>query len=214
MMKYLLIALFITAGLASSGQSTVPYSRDYEFREGVFLNVEQFRNNTPIPKASIVSGIPAGQIDFLSEVMEQKTLTYKDSAGKEQTVQTETVWGYCQNRFVSINFNGSFNRFNVIGTLSLFSGMLIRTPLERDPMGDIYSVNTSYEELHQFVFDTKANKIWDFNVKNMEQLLQDDDELYQAFMKLKKRAKADSIFIYLRKYNEKHPLYLPANYGG
>jgi hypothetical protein len=43
----------------------------------------------------------------------------------------------------------------------------------------------------------------------MEILLKNDAVLYEGFMKLKKRAKADSIFIYLRKYNETHPLYLP-----
>ena len=42
----------------------------------------------------------------------------------------------------------------------------------------------------------------------MEILLKNDAELFDQFMKLKKRKKADSIFIYLRKYNEKHPLYL------
>jgi hypothetical protein len=209
MMKYLFLSLIVVFSYTVKAQNTVPYTHDYEFREGVFLNYQQFMSNAPIPKTSIVSSIPAGQIDFLSEVLEQQFLTYKDSAGNEQKVEISTIWGYCQNRALYLNFNNGFDRVNVIGNLSLFSSMVVRTPIERDPMGDIYSVNT-YDELRQFVYDTQRNKIWDFNVKNMEELLKNDDELYQAFMKLKKREKADSIFIYLRKYNEKHPLYLPA----
>jgi hypothetical protein len=209
MMKYVFSPLLILLCLVVRAQTSVPYTRDYEFKEGVFLSWSQFLNNAPVPKANIISSVPSGQIDFLTEVLEQEMLTYKDSAGIEQKVKISSVWGYCQNRALYINFNNGFDRINVIGNLSLFSSMVVRTPIEPDPMNDIYSVNT-YDELRQFVYDTQNNKAWDFNVKNMEVLLKNDDELYQAFMKLKKREKADSIFIYLRKYNEKHPLMLPA----
>lgn len=80
--------------------------------------------------------------------------------------------------------------------------------MRNDPLGDMYAIQPTFTELRQFVFDTKANKVFDFTVKNMELLIKDDAELHAQFMKLKKRKKADSIFIYLRKYNEKHPLYL------
>lgn len=49
----------------------------------------------------------------------------------------------------------------------------------------------------------------DFNVTNMEEILKTDTDLYNQFMKLKESEKPNSIFTYLRKYNEKHPLYLP-----
>lgn len=187
---------------------TVAYSRDFEFKEGLFLTVEQFKKNSPILKSAIVSVLPKDQIDFLTQIVEQKSITYKDSAGIEQKLETKTVWGFCQNRTICINFNGDFNRLNVIGNLSLFSALVVQSPLRNEPIGDMYAIEPTFTELRQFVLDTKANKVFDFNVKNMELLLKDDAELHAQFMKLKKRAKADSIFIYLRKYNEKHPLYL------
>jgi hypothetical protein len=205
--RFLFILILLSASLAA--QTTVPYSHDYEFREGVFLNYTQFITNSPILKSKIVSAVPADQVDFLTEVLEQKMLTYKDTSGAEIKVEVNSLWGYCQNRALYINFNNGFDRINLIGNLSLFSSIILRTPIQRDPLGDMYSI--PYEELHQFVLDTQTNKVWEFNVKNMEMLLQQkDDVLYQAFMKLKKREKSDSIFIYLRKYNEKHPLMLPA----
>ncbi len=211
-MKQGIVILFILISLISISQNseTVAYSRDYEFREGVFLTLGQFKKNEPIPKSTIVSGIPKDQIDFMTQVMEFKTFTFKDSAGVEQKVETSNVWGYCQNRTININFNNEFHRVNVIGTWSLFSAMITKMPIRSDPMSDMYAMNTSYQELHQFIYDTQSGKMSDFTVKNMELLLQSDEELYVQFMKLKKRAKADSIFIYLRKYNEKHPLYLSA----
>ncbi len=188
--------------------NTVAYTRDYEFKEGLFLTLEQFKKNKPILKSAIVSILPKDQIDFLTQVTEQKSITYKDTAGVEQKIETNTIWGFYQNRTVFINFNNEFNRINVIGTLSLFSAMVVQAPMRNEPIGDMYAIEPAFQELRQFVYDTQTNKVFDFNVKNMELLLKNDAELYAQFMKLKKRKKADSIFIYLRKYNEKHPLYL------
>lgn len=201
--------ILLLSTLASVAQTnTVAYSRDYEFNEGIFLTLEDFKKNAPISKASIVSALPKEQIDFFTQIMEQTTITYKDSAGVEQKLQTNTAWGYSQNRAIYINFNSEFNRINVLGTLSLFSALVAQSPLRNDPLGDMYAIQPTFQELRQFIFDSQTNKVLDFNVKNMEALLNNDAELYAQFMKLKKRAKADSIFIYLRKYNEKHPLYL------
>lgn len=202
--------VFMLISLLGKAQmpSTVAYTRDYNFKEGIYLTVEQFKKNSPILKESIVSAQPKTQIDFLSLELELKTITYKDSAGVEQKVETSTLWGYSQNRTIYINFNNEFNRVNVIGTLSVFSGIVIQTPMRNEPIGDMYAIEPSFTELHQFVFDTQSNKVYDFTSKNMELLLKPDAELYTQFMKLKKRAKADSVFIYLRKFNEKHPLYL------
>jgi len=188
---------------------SIAYSRDYEFNEGVFFTVNQFKKNTPIPKQVIVSAIPSSQLDFLKQVMEEKYFSYKDSAGIEQKVETKSLWGYCQNRSVYINFNNEFNKLVVIGTLGYFTAMIVTTVGFHDPMNYNYGLNNTADEMHQFVFDSQSNKVLDFNVANMERLLKNDADLYNQFMAIKKRQKSDAIFVYLRKYNEKHPLYLP-----
>lgn len=208
-LKIGIILMFVSLLGKAQPASKVAYTRDFEFKEGIYLTVEQFENNTPILKESIVSTQSKTQIDFLSQELELKTITYKDSAGVEQKVETSTLWGYNQNRTIYINFNREFNRVNLIGTLSLFSGLVVQTPMRNEPLGDMYAIEPTFTELRQFIFDTQSNKIYDFTSKNMELLLKPDAELYAQFVKLKKRAKADSIFIYLRKFNEKHPLYLP-----
>ncbi|MBL0328766.1 MAG: hypothetical protein IPP64_04950 [Bacteroidetes bacterium] len=196
--------------LCNAQTNTVACSRDYEFKEGIFLTLQHFKNNTPILKSAIVSVLPKDQLDFFTQVLEQNVVVYKDSAGVEQKLQRSAVWGYSQNRAIYVNFNNEFNRLNVIGTLSLFSAMIVSSPMRSDPINDMYAIQPTFQELRQFIFDSQTNKIVDFNVKNMELLLKNDAELYAEFIKLKKRKKADSIFIYLRKYNEKYPLYLAA----
>jgi hypothetical protein len=207
--RYIKLLFFIVLSINVSAQDSVAYSRDYEFKEGVFLTLQHFLNNEPVLKSDIITSVPMNQVDFLKEVMQQKTIKYKDAAGVEKTLEVSTVWGYCQNRALYLNFNKEFNRLNTIGSLCHFAAT-VTTPTSsyRDPMGYNYGINTTYQELRQFVYDSSTNKVYDFNTKTMEFLLKKDDALYKEFMKLKKRKKADSLFIYLRKYNEKHPLYL------
>jgi hypothetical protein len=188
---------------------SVAYSRDYEFKEGIFLTAEQFKNNSPVLKSSIISNYPKSQADFMSQITGQKYITYKAADGSEQKVETMSIWGYAQNRSIFINFYNDFYRINQIGLLSLFTAAVQSPVGYTDPM-NTYGINTS-DEMRQFVYDARTNKALNFDVHNMELILQDDPELYAEFMKLKKRKKADSIFIFLRRYNEKHPLYLPVN---
>lgn len=206
-MNFFLTIIYSFFSLIAFAQSdSIAYSRDYEFTDGIFLTIDQFKNNHPIPKPSIISGIPKSELDFLKQVIEQKNIFYTDLEGVEQKIETAGVWGYCQNRSVYINFNKQFNKLNVIGTLCHFTAMVATTVSFHDPMG--YGLNNTVNELRQYVFDTQTNKVLDFTVKNMETLLQNDTDLYNQFMALKKREKPDAIFVYLRKFNEKHPLYL------
>lgn len=208
-MKKLISIIFLFLSINSFSQvDSIAYSREFKFKEGLFLNFEQFKKNDPIPKSAIVSSYPQTQVDFLSQVLTSKYVTYKSADGLEHKVEPLSLWGYCQNRSIFINFKDDFNRVNVIGNLCLFTAVVSLPMSYHDPMNN-YGINTQ-DEIRQFILNTSTNKIIDFNVSNMEIILKDDPELYSEFMKMKKRKKSDSIFIYLRKYNENHPLYLSA----
>jgi hypothetical protein len=212
-MKKLVILFFSLCSVLSFAQTDlIAYSHDYEFTEGIFLTVNHFKQNNPITRSSIVSSIPKSEIDFFKQLVEQKNISCKDTSKKEKMIETATIWGYCQNRAVYINFNKQFNRLNVIGTLCHFTATITTNVGYHDAMSNRYGMGMSnvVQELRQFVYDTQNNKIYDFDEKNMEVLLKNSDQdLYNQFMLLKKREKSNAIFVYLRKYNEKHPLYLP-----
>lgn len=204
------VFLFLLTRLTIAQTNTVAYSRDFEFKEGIYLTIDQFKENRPIPISSIVSPIPKTELNFLSQVLDKKVVTFKDETGQEQKLETSSIWGYCRNRSVFLNFNNTFNRLNVIGSLCHFtSEILVMT--YQDPTFYGRGINNSYRELKQFILHTQSNKVVDFTVVSMQDALKNDAELSDQFEKLKKKEKANSIFIYLRKYNEKHPLYLSAN---
>lgn len=204
--KLLLLMLFVLVLEDTHAQGmAVPYSRDFEFTEGAFLSIENFKTNDPIPKSAIISSYPKNQVDFMTQVMDAKYLVYKNREGVEQKIETASLWGYCQNRTLYLNYNNEFNRINVIGTWCHLTAKKYTPVGYTDPMNYNYGINTS-DEQHQYVLDTQADKVHDFNVASMEALLESDPELHTEFMKIKRRKKPDFIFIYLRKYNEKHPL--------
>ena len=207
--KLLLIIYFIFPLKLIAQYDSVAYSRNYEFVEGVFLNGVDFKFNRPISKLKIISNIPKEQLDFIKQIMESRTIHYRDSIGKEILLDKLSVWGYCQNRSIYINFNNEFNRLNVVGTLCHFTATFEMQVNYRDNFSYNATLNNSVQELRHYVYDTQTNTVFDFNVKNMELLLKNDADLYLNFMNFKKRQKSEAIFIYLRKYNENHPFYLP-----
>lgn len=192
------ILLFILLELNSFSQNVVEYTRDYEFKEGVYLNIEAFKQNAPILKSDIISSIPKEQTDFFTLLLELKQFKYKDKDGIELTIDSKSIWGYCQNRSIYINFNNSYNRLIVIGSLCHFTSTVIVQGIGyNDPMNYNYGINNTYQELRQYVLDVQNNKVLDFNASNMEQMLKNDEALYAEFMQLKKGKKNELIFVYL-----------------
>ena len=54
-----------------------------------------------------------------------------------------------------------------------------------------------------------CGKILEFNVENTELLLMKDNQLYEEYVQLSHKKKKDLMFVYIRKFNEKNPLYIP-----
>jgi hypothetical protein len=210
MKKIVTISFLLISLLGLSQVNSVAYTRDYEFSEGLYLTIDQFKNNTPIDKSSIVANVSKNSVDFLKQVVQKKHIVYRDTMGIEQKHQTSEIWGYNQNRMLYINYNNDFSRVNVIGTLLQFTALIKASASFMDPMYSNYGLSTTTEELRQFIYDTQTGRTVPFDLKSFTNLLKSDTELYDQFMKLGKREKYDSQFIYLRKYNEKHPLMLPS----
>jgi hypothetical protein len=69
--------------------------------------------------------------------------------------------------------------------------------------------NMSRTELKQYIIDFESGKVLDFDVDNTELLLMKDNVLYEEYVQLSKTKKKELKFVYIRKFNEKNPLYLP-----
>ena len=193
-------------------QKTVQYTKDFEFINGIYISLSDFKMNSPIIASKIISDYNKTSRDFFEQLLSKSSFTYMDSLGKEQTLKSNDIWGYCQNGTVYINHGTDFNRVTIIGSIFHFVASVQRNIGVSDPFinnDPFYNPQHIVYSTEQFVLDFETGKILDFNVQTMEALLFRDAELSKEFAALKKKQKRDGIFIYLRKYNEKHPIYFP-----
>jgi len=77
------------------------------------------------------------------------------------------------------------------------------------PYGYPYNSNTTRNELVQYVIDFESGKILEYDVENTELLLMKDSELYEEYVRLPSKQRKDLMFVYIRKFNERNPLYIP-----
>jgi hypothetical protein len=64
-------------------------------------------------------------------------------------------------------------------------------------------------ELDQYLVDFETGVIWEYDLNSVKSLIKNDTELYNEFKKLSRRIKKRMMFSYIRKYNERNPLYIP-----
>ena len=66
-------------------------------------------------------------------------------------------------------------------------------------------------EIKQYLIEFETGNIAEFDMKNTELMLMQDPELYEEYVQLPRKKKKDMMFVYIRKFNEKNPLYIPVN---
>jgi hypothetical protein len=208
-MKYILIVgIYFLSVFEILAQ--IPDKHSVRFKEGIYLNFEQVKNNNPIPKVQIRTTLDYSDISFFDELTQQEHIVFYDNLGNSKTVKTDQIWGYCNKGTLFINIHNQFNRIPVLGMISHFTAQYTYTEY-RSPYSYSYYdryTNTSQNktELRQYLLDFKTGEVYEFHHKSVEALLSDDPELMEEYSSLSGRKKKKMKFFYIRKYNEKHPI--------
>ena len=234
-----LLALLFAADLAAQPESAsdlVKYTNEFKFREGFYLNFEQVKSNRPLPKSRVLTSVDYKSNTFFDQVIESQTITYFDDFGNSQEVETRKIWGYCKNGILYINVYGSFNRVTIVGNICHFVANVTtysnryNSPYGYSPYGYGYypysyspygyspygyspygygSPNYRTTELKQFMIDFNSGNVMEYDTKNVEMLLMPDPELHDEFARLRSKKKQQLRFMYIRKFNERNPLFIP-----
>jgi hypothetical protein len=252
LLRILLIILSIGSGRslvllnAQENEGMVKYTPDFRFTDGIFLNFDQVKANSPIPKAKILTSTDYNDKDFFKNLMSGEKIYFYDGMGIRQEVDKSSVWGFSRNGVLYVQIQGSFNRITFIGNICHFVADITSYdnrnynspygyydpyyspyyspyyyPYSYGNYGNYYSPygsynypyrqNTGRNELRQYLIDFESGKILEYDVENTEILLMSDPELHEEFMRLPNKKKKDLMFVYIRKFNEKNPLYIPVN---
>jgi hypothetical protein len=220
------LVLFLLFPVISQAQtdtsSMVRYTPDFSFNEGIFLTFDQVRNNAPIPKSRLITNVDYYDKDYFIEVLSSKYIYFYDFYGSRQEVKSSAIWGFSRNGVLYILMDNEYFRITIVGRICHF---VATTTTYEDRYYDPYYYNPYYynsyypygrypstyktNEMRQYLLDFDTGEVFDYNTDNLQVLLMKDPELHDEYSQLKNKKRKQLRFLYLRKFNERNPLYLP-----
>jgi hypothetical protein len=219
--KLILCVFALSVGVSAviKGQEKremVKYTPDFRFTDGIYLNFDQVKTNSPIPKAKILTSTDYNDKDFFKNLLSGKKIYFYDGMGIRQEVETNSIWGYARNGVLNIQVQGNFNRITFVGNICHFVADVTSydNRYYGSPYGyysSPYRTNAARSEIRQYLLDFDSGKILEYDVENTELLLMKDNQLYEEYVQLSRKKKKDLMFVYIRKFNERNPLYIPEN---
>lgn len=207
----------------------VEYSPGYVFKDGIFLNIEDVRANDPIPFARIVSDRYVYDKAFFNEMIIKNQIILYDDAGVRAFVKTEDIWGYALHGRLHIMVGGKFQRIHLQGSISHFIASestnekkyyaeedsskhyTTTQDLYRGFYRERYYYETLTSEGKICLFDFESNTLALYDPAALEKLLERDTVLISEYKALRRREKKKRMAEFIRRYNQGHPLYFPAN---
>ena len=205
----------------------IRHTTDFRFREGFFLNFEQVKNNRPIPKSRILTSIDHRSNTFFDQITESRTITYFDDFGNSQDFETNRLWGYSKNGILYINIQGNFNRITIVGSICHFVATITtftsrysspyHSPYGFSPYSHGYGYSSfgygspghRTTELRQFLLNFETGQVFEYDTRSVKLLLMPDPELHDEYTSLRNRRQQQLRFNFVRRFNERHPLYIP-----
>jgi len=198
----------------------IKYNPDFSFREGIYANFEMVRMNSPIAKSRLVTEVDFFDRDFYDKVTTKKKIAFYDDNGVLQELSTSNLWGYGRNGVLYIHIGQSYHRISYMGSIShLVATVTTYNPTAYDPYYNYYGYNSyrymgtpntyTSTEVKQYLLDFSTGDVMEYTIESVEILLMKDPELHDEFSGLRKKQKKQMKFVYIRKYNERHPLWFP-----
>ena len=226
------ISLQYLSGQEKEGM--VKYTPEFKFNDGIYLNFDQVKLNSPIPKAKLLTSIDYNDREFFKKILQINKIYFYDNMGVRQEIAKNTIWGYARNGVLYVQIQENFNRITFVGSIchfvadiTTYDSRYYNSPYGYyDPYYSPYGYSSYYKsynpyyspyrqsnvarnELKQYLIDFETGKVMEFDVENTELLLMKDSQLYEEYVQLSRKKKKELMFVYIRKFNEKNPLYIP-----
>jgi hypothetical protein len=204
----------------------IKYTPGFKFEDGIFINFDQVKQNRPISKSQIITSIPYDDPDFYDRILQEKKIELFDNLGAKQEISNKNLWGYSKNGVLYVNVNSDYYRITIVGSICHFVASLTTYNNYGSPYYSSYGYpyggypyspyspyysNTGNTEMKQYLLDFKTGNILEYDVESIELLLMSDPELHDEFTSLNNKKQKQLKFLYLRKFNERNPLYFPKN---
>ena len=219
-MKWLLTCMILLAiqlyafAMTTDADSSkaLPYQRGFQFEPGIYLTINDWKNNNPIQNEAIISDYDPTMPYFYLQLLHKKWLKYKDAEGKVHQIESEKIFGYSIDNVV---YTRHHLKIAIIGAICHYTSVLYQVddPYFTGLAFSILDVSLSnqsgirkQENYRQFILNFETGQAYRFTERAFKKLIATDVQLYAEYKKFKGRKK-DRRFIFLKKYNDRHPVY-------
>lgn len=213
--------LFLTSVFSQQDSvNLVEYTPEFKFKEGIYLNFGQVKNNSPLPKSRIISATDYSDPDFFDKILDGKHIYYYDNIGNKNELKTDRIWGYSRNGFIYIRMDDGYFRITLIGAVCHFIASETtytthyNSPYYYNSYMDPYRTYPSTyptTEMRQYILEFETGRVLDYSDESLEVILMLDPELHDEYASLSNKKKKQLKFMYMRKFNQRNPLYFPRN---
>lgn len=222
-MKCFFTLLFVTATYLLCAQNTsdslIRYSNEFRFTDGIFPDFQSVKHNNPIPKSRLISNHDYDDNSFFENLLNQKQIYYFDNLGNRLELPTKNIWGFAQNGFLYIAIDDGYNRITLVGNICHVVAYHTYDNYNNNSYYNSYGSSYPYyssqpsttTEMKQYLFDFETGRIVPYDSDGLEILLMADPTLYDEYMELSSKKKNQMKFVYIRKFNDRNPLFLINN---
>lgn len=193
------------AVFAQQPEDSVRYSGAYVFHDGIYRDFQAFRSNSPsIPFAALTTAQGQRVTDLRST---NGKLFFPDSTGQPVRLDLDHSWGFCDKGVVYVRAGNSFSRIGLMGSLAHL--VFDATYRNFDPY--MMGGSTTYTVEEQRFLDMATGDFLPVSASGIHNAIAKDAVLKEEFDALskKERKKPETIFLFMRRYNDRHPLYFP-----
>jgi hypothetical protein len=207
MSKHLLFLLFLLSVKLSGQADSVVFKPD-SAGDCIFMSYEDFRENKPVLKTTIVSDADKTRPGFIRKVLSEEVFIFT-RAGKEIKRSSRSVWGFFENSAFYINYKGVFYRVPHFGAISCFV-----TADDYYAGGDILLAGSTPTNLRrqtyisEYMMSYRDGNVLAFSRKNTAHLIAGDSALSQEYKQLGRRAQEREKRRFVQRFNDAHKVYV------
>jgi len=221
LISLLFILLATTVNAQPDSSLLEEYTPEFSFKEGIYLNFGQVQANAPLPKSRVITNSDYNDPEFFDKVLQKDKIFFYDHLGNKNELRTKDIWGYSRNGYIYIKLDDGFFRITMIGAICHF--IASETVYRGVSPTDYYSYSPYYDpyyrspysrestEVRQYLLDFSTGNVLSYDESSLKILLMKDPVLHDEYLALSNKKRKQQIFMYLRKFNEKHPLFFPKN---
>lgn len=203
---YAFLLLLPFSAQAQPDTAWVPYKAGTALREGVYLDFRAFRLNAPsVPLERITDDQGLAVSDLRTAL---SRLRFRTDSGTVEPIRMQRIWGFCQRGVVYVAAGNGFYRIGLMGGLAHMS--YEQSYRDWDPY--LWGPGTvSRTAVVQQLIQMETGRALPFNAEGMDAALASDPRLQEEFRALPKktRNRDETLFRFLRLYNDRHSLLFP-----